>query len=60
MAEALIDSLSDEELDPGRYRDVHRETLHALIDAGDRAHRDPGCTARRRITRSVGRLAGQH
>ena len=33
MAEALIDSLSDEELDPGRYRDVHRETLHALIDA---------------------------
>ena len=33
MAEALIDSLSDEELDPGRYRDVHRETLTALIDA---------------------------
>ena len=33
MAEALIDSLSDEELDPGRYRDVHRETLNALIDA---------------------------
>ena len=33
MAEALIDSLSDESLDPGRYRDVHRETLTALIDA---------------------------
>ena len=33
MAEALIDSLSDEELDPGRYRDVHRETLTALIGA---------------------------
>lgn len=33
MAEALIASLSDEELDPGRYRDVHRETLNALIDA---------------------------
>jgi DNA end-binding protein Ku len=33
MAEALISSLSDEELDPGRYRDVHRETLTALIDA---------------------------
>jgi len=33
MAEALIDSLSDEQLDPGRYRDVHRETLAALIDA---------------------------
>jgi DNA end-binding protein Ku len=33
MAESLIDSLSDEQLDPGRYRDVHRETLTALIDA---------------------------
>jgi DNA end-binding protein Ku len=33
MAEALINSLSDEALDPGRYRDVHRETLTALIDA---------------------------
>jgi DNA end-binding protein Ku len=33
MAEALIDSLADEALDPGRYRDVHRETLSALIDA---------------------------
>jgi DNA end-binding protein Ku len=33
MAESLIDSLSDDELDPGRYRDVHRETLTALIDA---------------------------
>jgi DNA end-binding protein Ku len=33
MAEALIDSLSDEQLDPGSYRDVHRETLTALIDA---------------------------
>jgi non-homologous end joining protein Ku len=33
MAEALVDSLSDEQLDPGRYRDVHRETLTALIDA---------------------------
>jgi DNA end-binding protein Ku len=33
MAEALIASLSDEELDPGRYRDVHRERLNALIDA---------------------------
>jgi DNA end-binding protein Ku len=33
MAEALIDSLSDDQLDPGRYRDVHRETLTALIDA---------------------------
>jgi DNA end-binding protein Ku len=33
MAEALIDSLSDEQLDPSRYRDVHRETLTALIDA---------------------------
>ena len=33
MAEALIDSLSDEKLDPARYRDVHRETLTALIDA---------------------------
>jgi DNA end-binding protein Ku len=33
MAEALIESLSDEELDPDRYRDVHRETLTALIDA---------------------------
>jgi len=33
MAEALIDSLSDDELDSGRYRDVHRETLTALIDA---------------------------
>jgi DNA end-binding protein Ku len=33
MAEALINSLSDEGLDPDRYRDVHRETLTALIDA---------------------------
>ncbi len=33
MAEALINSLSDDQLDPGRYRDVHRETLTALIDA---------------------------
>ena len=33
MAEALIDSLADERLDPDRYRDVHRETLTALIDA---------------------------
>ena len=33
MAQALIDSLSDEDLDPGRYRDVHREALTALIDA---------------------------
>ena len=33
MAEALIDSLADEQLDPARYRDVHRETLTALIDA---------------------------
>jgi DNA end-binding protein Ku len=33
MAEALIKSLSDDELDPDRYRDVHRETLTALIDA---------------------------
>jgi DNA end-binding protein Ku len=33
MAEALIDSLADKALDPGRYRDVHRETLTALIDA---------------------------
>jgi DNA end-binding protein Ku len=33
MAEALIDSLSDDQLDPERYRDVHRETLTALIDA---------------------------
>jgi DNA end-binding protein Ku len=33
MAEALIDSLADEALDPDRYRDVHRETLTALIDA---------------------------
>ncbi len=33
MAEALVDSLSDEQLDAGRYRDVHRETLTALIDA---------------------------
>jgi DNA end-binding protein Ku len=33
MAEALINSLSDEALDPGRYRDVHRETLTALVDA---------------------------
>jgi DNA end-binding protein Ku len=33
MAEALIDSLADEALDPGRYRDLHRETLTALIDA---------------------------
>jgi DNA end-binding protein Ku len=33
MAEALIDSLADEQLDPARYRDVHRENLTALIDA---------------------------
>jgi DNA end-binding protein Ku len=33
MAEALINSLSDEKLDPGRYRDMHRETLTALVDA---------------------------
>ena len=33
MAEALIDSLADEQLDTSRYRDVHRETLTALIDA---------------------------
>jgi DNA end-binding protein Ku len=33
MAEALIDSLSDDQLEPARYRDVHRETLTALIDA---------------------------
>ncbi|HEY6810500.1 MAG TPA: hypothetical protein VIZ70_05180, partial [Propionibacteriaceae bacterium] len=25
--------LSDDQLDPARYRDVHRETLTALIDA---------------------------
>jgi DNA end-binding protein Ku len=33
MAEALIDSLADEQLDVTRYRDVHRETLTAIIDA---------------------------
>ena len=33
MAEALINSLSDERLDPRRYRDMHRETLTALVDA---------------------------
>ena len=33
MAEALIDSLADEQLDPNRYRDVRRETLTALINA---------------------------
>ena len=33
MAEALINSLSDDKLDPGRYRDMHRETLTALVDA---------------------------
>ena len=33
MAEALIESLADEQLDTTRYRDVHRETLTALIDA---------------------------
>ena len=33
MAEALINSLSDQKLDPGRYRDMHRETLTALVDA---------------------------
>ena len=33
MAEALVESLSDDELDPARYRDVHRETLSALIAA---------------------------
>ena len=33
MAEALIDSLADEQLDPDRYRDVRRETLTALINA---------------------------
>jgi DNA end-binding protein Ku len=33
MAEALIDSLADEHLDPNRYRDVRRETLTALINA---------------------------
>jgi DNA end-binding protein Ku len=33
MAEALIDSLADDQLDPQRYRDVRRETLTALINA---------------------------
>ena len=33
MAESLINSLSDDTLDPGRYRDMHRETLTALVDA---------------------------
>ena len=33
MAEALISSLSDEKFDPGRYRDMHPETLSALVDA---------------------------
>ncbi|MBD0292484.1 MAG: Ku protein [Jiangellaceae bacterium] len=33
MAQALIDSLSDDALDLEKYRDVHREALTALIDA---------------------------
>ncbi len=33
MADALIDSLSDQDFTPGRYRDVHRDALSALIDA---------------------------
>ena len=33
MADALIDSLSEQEFTPGRYRDVHRDALTALIDA---------------------------
>jgi DNA end-binding protein Ku len=33
MADALIDSLSEQEFAPGRYRDVHRDALTALIDA---------------------------
>ena len=41
MAEALIDSLADEQLDTTRYRDVHRETLTALIDAKATTGRAP-------------------
>ena len=33
MAEALVESLSDEAFNPGMYRDVHRHALTALIDA---------------------------
>ena len=55
MAEALIDSLSDDQLDPARYRDVHRETLDRLSmpkptgvsrlpDLGRAQHR-PTCSA---------------
>ena len=61
MAEALIDSLSDEELDPGRYRDVHRETLTALIDAkatGRTVTED--ARAGRGIARPAERAASQH
>ena len=61
MAEALIDSLSDEELDPGRYRDVHRETLTALIDAkatGRTVTEDARPAGG--ITRPAERLTGQH
>ena len=33
MADALIESLSEQEFTPGRYRDTHRDALTALIDA---------------------------
>jgi DNA end-binding protein Ku len=33
MADALIASLSEQEFNPARYRDVHRDALTALIDA---------------------------
>ena len=61
MAEALIDSLSDEQLDPGRYRDVHRETLTALIDAKATGRAGPqDAAAGRGITRPAERSASQH
>ena len=61
MAEALIDSLADEQLDTTRYRDVHRETLTALIDAKATGQvADPGGRVRRGTAGPVERAPRQH
>ena len=60
MAEALIDSLADEHLDPNRYRDVRRETLTALINAKATGAPTPEVDCRRGIARPLGCVAGQH
>ena len=61
MAEALIDSLSDEAAGSGQIsRCTPGDADRPDRCQGDRAHRDRGCSAGRGITRPAERPAGQH